>query len=116
MKTKIFALMAGILFLSLSSVEAKSPKEVSGQEFSKYIENSITYPDFAVDIKLQGTVNVVLELNEQNELQIAQIWGSDSRLVKYVERRIKRAAKKQGPVNDLSDEAKLVRIKFNLVS
>lgn len=116
MKTKILVLMAGFLFLAFSSVEAKSPKEVSVNEFSKYIENSISYPDFAVEDKLQGTVNVVLELNDANELQIAQIWGSDSRLVKYVERRIKRAAKKQGPINDLSEEAKLVRIKFNLVS
>lgn len=116
MKTKIFAIMASILLLSLSTVEAKSTKEKKEKSYSNYIENVMPYPDFAQDQKIEGIVNVLVELDENNELQISQIWGSDTRLVKYVETRVKKFAKKHGPFNDLRDDSKLLKIKFNLIS
>ncbi|PKP47103.1 MAG: hypothetical protein CVT95_06085 [Bacteroidetes bacterium HGW-Bacteroidetes-12] len=108
--------MAGLLILSLSAVEARSTDVKKGKSYSNYIEKVMRYPDFAQDEKIEGTVNVLVELNENNELQIAQIWGSDTRLVKYVESRLKRFAKKHGSFNDLDDESKLISIKFNLIS
>lgn len=116
MKTKIFAIMASILLLSLSIVEARSTKEKKEKSYSNYIENVMPYPDFAQDQKIEGTVNVLVELDENNELQISQIWGSDIRLVKYVENRVKKFAKKHGPFYDLSNDSKLLKIKFNLIS
>lgn len=107
--------MAGLLLLSLSAVEARSIDVKKEKSYSNYIEKAMRYPDFAQDEKIEGTVNVLVELNENNELQIAQIWGSDKRLVKYVESRLKRFAKKHGPFNDLNDESKLISIKFNLI-
>lgn len=116
MKTKLFALMAGILFLSFSAV-AKSPDVKSAKSarcYASYLECAINYPEFAQEQKIEGTVNVLVELDENNELKIAEIWGSDSGLVKYVERKVKRMAKKHGPFNDLSEDSKLIRVKFQL--
>ncbi len=114
MKTKIFALTI-CLFLMVGSAVAKQHEKKNARSITSYIENSIWYPTFANDQHLEGVVNLLVELNENKELEIAQIWGSDPRLVKYVERRVKKLAKRHGTF-DVQEEAKFIRIKFNLTT
>jgi spermidine/putrescine-binding protein len=115
MKTTIFAIIGGLMLLFATNVEAKKP-DVKESNISNYIKNVVSYPSFAEDSKIEGVVNVAIELNEANELQVLQVWGTNPDLVKYVERRVKKMAKKHGPFSDLKDETKLVRVKFNLES
>ena len=116
MKTKLFALTVGILLLAFSATEAKNPDVKSENCYSKYLEKEMSYPEYAMEQKIEGTVKVLVELDENKELKIAEIWGSDDGLVKYVERRVKKMAKKHGPFNNLTDNTKLICIKFELKS
>jgi outer membrane biosynthesis protein TonB len=116
MKTRIFAIMAGVLMLSFTSVQASNADEKKVTGISNYIENTVSYPVFAKVEGIKGTVNVLVKFDEKGDLQISQIWGSNKRLVSHVERQIKKLSKKEGTFKDFKNEKKLVRIKFNLAS
>ncbi|MDX9771371.1 MAG: hypothetical protein RBT19_13505 [Tenuifilaceae bacterium] len=115
MKTKMYAIIAGVMLLSFGTAEAKPADEKKEATISNFIENAVKYPQFAQEQKVEGVVNLVIEKNENQKLVIRQIWGSDPRLVKHVERQIKRNALKTAEYSKEDIGPRFVRIKFNLV-
>lgn len=115
MKTKMFAIIAGLVLLSFTNVDAKPADEKKEASVSTFIKKAVKYPNFAEEQKVEGIVNLVVITNEKQELEIQQIWGSDPKLVEHVVNEFERNAKKSRSIAKSQSEPQFVRIKFNLV-
>lgn len=115
MKTKMFAIILGMLLLSISSLQAKPKEEKKSSSVTEIIQKTINYPGFAQEQEIEGVVNMVVETNEKQEIKILQIWGSDQQLVKHVENKIAEQAVEKPQISDAKEGPKFVRIKFNIV-
>ncbi len=115
MKTKMLTIITGVMLMLFNAAEASPTNKKKEVRISNFIENAVNYPNFAKSQGVEGVVNVVVEKNSNQEIQILQIWGSDPRLVKHVENKIKSKSKNAKWLGHINGEPRFVRIRFNLI-
>jgi hypothetical protein len=114
MKTKIILTLSCILILAAQSVDAKNLIEKSGVDYTNLVESSISYPSFAQELGIEGVVKVLLSRNDADEILVANVWGSNPRLVDHVKTSLNKQLKQNGSVAGPQKE-KVITIRFNLL-
>lgn len=85
MKTKGIVL-ASLMLLAATTISLAGPKGSANSSLSELVKNEITYPGFALDMKLDGVVDIYLLEGEEGPTVVATSNEPELRL--YVENRI----------------------------
>jgi len=114
MKTKILALVAVLIFAAVSFSQASTTKEKVVKNLSGYLNKTLQFPAFAQDNEIEGSVSLVVSVDENHKLKVSSIKGTCCDFEKYVEEWFSELEKK--PIS-FSDEIgmKKVVIHFKLM-
>lgn len=115
MKTR-FLIATLLLTLAFGAIcQASSIKEKEVKDISNYLNRTIKYPVFAENKNIEGSVSLIVWVDENQKLQYSNIQGNDARFEKYVETWFKKMEQK--PVKfDKNLGAKKVKIDFKLIN
>ena len=84
--TAVFCLLG--LNLSFSQVkENKNPDPKL--QVRQIISKQVTYPEFAIDLGIEGTVYASFLVNEDGTLKVIEVSSANDRLKEYVEKKLK---------------------------
>lgn len=115
MRTKILLLVTALTLGVGVIANASSTKEKEVDNLTKYLNKTIKYPGFAQDKGLEGSVSVIIWVDENQKLQYSNVQSNNIQLENYVEDWLKQIERRNIRFADNSGP-KMIRIKFKLVS